>query len=72
MELIAGLCIIVFGLFMIFILNLFSQAFSKEIMIGDKEIVQGYLNADNLIFPIIIIIIGIILVIMYYTKQKKL
>lgn len=71
MELLVGLCIIIFGLFMLFILSLFSQAFPKEVLVGNEEVLKDFFTMNNLIYPIIVILVGLCLSVFYCIKTNK-
>ena len=71
MSLIIGIFSIVIALFMLLLINLFSQAFPTSVVVGNDEIVKNYFSFDNTIYPICTIIIGIIFLVYYFLNKNK-
>lgn len=71
MLLALGVFCIIIALLMLLLINLFSQAFPSNVLVGDEEVLRNFFTMDNLIYPIATIIIGLIFLIYYFTRRKN-
>ncbi|CAH0133961.1 hypothetical protein ABS315_16700 [Peribacillus frigoritolerans] len=71
MLLALGVFCIIIALLMLLLINLFSQAFPSNVLVGDEEVLRNFFTMDNLIYPIATIIIGLIFLIYHFTRRKN-
>lgn len=72
MYFISGFVSFLFGLLMIFFIKLFSLSFSKNVVDGNgNESVSNYFQFDVMIYPVVLIILGIILISVHFFQKNK-
>lgn len=72
MYFITGSLSVLFGVLMVFLINLFSVVFPSDVISSsDQESLKGYFQFDLMVYPIVLIILGVLMIALHFFKKTK-